>query len=127
MPAAWRPYPANHRARDHHSRALAIARDIRTLLEPARALEGIGRCHLPDGHHGDAGAHRRQALTIYQYLGVPAAAVPAGDQQACRSLCAAMTAATLRSLVAQICGAARRGGSVRRLRNVISGSRRRSG
>ena len=97
MPAAWRPYPASYRARDHHSQAPAIARDIRTPLEPVRTLEGIGHCHLPDGHHGDAGAHLRQALTIYQCLGVPAAA---GDHQACGSLCAAMTAATLRSLAA---------------------------
>jgi tetratricopeptide (TPR) repeat protein/transcriptional regulator with XRE-family HTH domain len=61
------------RARDQHTRALAIARDISAAPEEARALEGIGRSHLREGNPGQAGAHLRQALTIYQRIGVPAA------------------------------------------------------
>lgn len=38
-------------------------------LEEARALEGIGRSHLQDGDRGQAAAHLRQALTIYQRIG----------------------------------------------------------
>jgi hypothetical protein len=33
-------------ASDHHTRALAITRDISAPLEEARALEGIGQCHI---------------------------------------------------------------------------------
>ena len=44
---------ASQQARDHHSQALAIARDLGAPLEEARALEGIGRCHLQDGHARD--------------------------------------------------------------------------
>jgi len=50
-------------------RALAIARDISTPLEEARALEGTGRWNLLDGNPGDGAAHRQQALTIYQRIG----------------------------------------------------------
>jgi len=50
-------------ARNHHSQALAIARDIGAPLEEARALEGIGRCHLHDGNPGEGIAHLQQALT----------------------------------------------------------------
>ena len=42
-------------------------------LEEARALEGIGRSHLQDGNRGQAAAHLRQALTIYQRIGAPRA------------------------------------------------------
>jgi tetratricopeptide (TPR) repeat protein/transcriptional regulator with XRE-family HTH domain len=60
-------------ARDQHTRALGIARDISAAPEEARALEGIGNSHLQEGNPGQAAAHLRQALTIYQRLGVPAA------------------------------------------------------
>jgi hypothetical protein len=40
-------------------------------LEEARALEGLGRCLIQSGD-GQAGAARlRQALEIYQRIGVP--------------------------------------------------------
>jgi Tfp pilus assembly protein PilF len=57
------------RARDHHSQALAIAHEIGAPLEEARALEGIGRCHLHDGNPGEGAAHLREALTIYRRIG----------------------------------------------------------
>jgi hypothetical protein len=36
----------SQQARGHHTRALAVARDLGVPLEEARALEGIDRCHL---------------------------------------------------------------------------------
>ncbi len=56
-----------------HSQALAIARKIGTLLEAARALEGIGQSHLQDGNSSQATAHLREALAIHQRIGSPAA------------------------------------------------------
>jgi hypothetical protein len=64
---------ASKSALDHHTQALAIARDISVPLEEARALEGIGRCHFQDGNPGQGGACLRQALTIYQHIGAPGA------------------------------------------------------
>jgi len=61
------------RAREHHTRALAIARDISAAPEEARALEGLGRAHIHGGNHGKGLDCLRQALTIYQRLGAPAA------------------------------------------------------
>jgi hypothetical protein len=52
---------------------LAIARDIGDPLQEARALEGIGQCHLRDGNPGDGTSYLRQALTIYQRIRAPAA------------------------------------------------------
>ena len=52
---------AGHRPRPRHP------------LEEARALEGIGRSHLRDGHPSQAAAFLRQALAIYQRIGTPAA------------------------------------------------------
>jgi hypothetical protein len=60
---------ATGQARDQHTRALAIARDIGAAPEEARALEGLGQAHLHDGHRGHAAAHLQQALAIY--LGPP--------------------------------------------------------
>ena len=60
-----------HRARDHHARALAIAREISAPLEEARALEGLGHCLLRDGNPGGAAGRWQQALTIYQRIGAP--------------------------------------------------------
>ena len=60
-------------ARDHHARALAIAREIGILPEEARALEGIGHSHLDDGHASEGTAYLGQALTIYQRIEAPAA------------------------------------------------------
>ena len=60
-------------ARDYHTKALAIAREISAPMEEARALEGIGRSHLQGGNPGEGAAHLQQASTIYQRIGAPAA------------------------------------------------------
>jgi tetratricopeptide (TPR) repeat protein/transcriptional regulator with XRE-family HTH domain len=62
-----------HQARDHHARALPIARDLGASPEEARALEGIGYSHLRDGDPAQAAATLRKALAIYQSIGSPAA------------------------------------------------------
>ena len=62
---------ARHRAREHHADALAIARDIGAPLDEARALEGIGQCDIQDGNRADGTEYLRQALAIYQRIGVP--------------------------------------------------------
>jgi tetratricopeptide (TPR) repeat protein/transcriptional regulator with XRE-family HTH domain len=64
---------ATQQARDYHSQALAIARDIGAPLEEARALEGIGHSHLYDGNPGQAAEYLRQALAIYQRIGASGA------------------------------------------------------
>jgi len=64
---------ASGHARDQHTRALAIARDISATPEEARALEGLGRAHLQGGDHDKGLDYLRQALTIYQRIGAPAA------------------------------------------------------
>jgi tetratricopeptide (TPR) repeat protein len=64
---------ATGQARDQHTRALAIARDISATPEEARALEGLGRAHVQDGNHDKGLECLRQALTIYQRIGAPAA------------------------------------------------------
>jgi Tfp pilus assembly protein PilF len=58
-------------SRDRHNQALLIARAINAPLEEARALEGIGNCHLREGHFDDAEAQLRQALAIYRRLNSP--------------------------------------------------------
>ena len=60
-------------AHDYHNQALAIARDVGAPLEEARALEGIGRCHLQDGHDQEGTTQLEQALAIYQRIGAPGA------------------------------------------------------
>jgi hypothetical protein len=64
---------ASHQARERHTQALTSARDIDVPFEEARALEGLCRAHLQDGHAGQAAAHLRQALSIYQRTGSPRA------------------------------------------------------
>ena len=64
--------PASRPA-SYHNQALAIARDIGAPLEEARALEGIGRCYLQDGHDREGTTHLQQALAIYQRIGAPGA------------------------------------------------------
>jgi tetratricopeptide (TPR) repeat protein/transcriptional regulator with XRE-family HTH domain len=66
-------FASPQQAHDYHSQALAIARELGVPLEEARALEGIGRCHLQDGHPDEGTAHLQQALTIYQRIKAPAA------------------------------------------------------
>jgi len=63
---------ATQQARDYHSQALAIARDLGAPLEEARALDGIGHCLLSDDT-AEAAVYLRQALAIYQRIGVPGA------------------------------------------------------
>ena len=65
---------ATGRPSDQHTRALAIAHDIKAVPEEAHALEGIGNCHLQNGNSSQATAHLQQALTIYQRIGAPPAA-----------------------------------------------------
>ena len=60
-------------ARDYHAQALAIARELGTPLQEARALEGTGHSHLRDGHPAQAAAPLREALAIYQRIASPAA------------------------------------------------------
>ena len=62
---------ASQQARDYHTQALAIARELGVPLEEARALEGIGHCHIQDGNPGEGAAKLRQALAIYQRIGAP--------------------------------------------------------
>jgi tetratricopeptide (TPR) repeat protein len=64
---------ASRHARDHYAQALAITRELGTLPEEARALEGIGRSHLQDNHTSEGVVHLRQALASYQRIAAPAA------------------------------------------------------
>ena len=40
-------------------------------LEEARALEGIGHCHMQNDDPGNGAAYLRQALAIYQRIAAP--------------------------------------------------------
>src|SRR5262249_27793227 len=64
---------ATGQAREQHTRALAIARDISAAPEEARALEGIGNSHLQEGNPSQAAGYLQQALTIYHRIGTPGA------------------------------------------------------
>jgi tetratricopeptide (TPR) repeat protein len=57
----------------HYEHAQAIAADLAAPLEQARALEGIGRCHLMEGRSGKGAAALRQASAIYGKIGSPGA------------------------------------------------------
>jgi tetratricopeptide (TPR) repeat protein len=63
---------APQEARDRHGQALAIAREIGSPLEQARALAGIGMSLLP-GRPAEATGQLREALAIFQRIGVPEA------------------------------------------------------
>ncbi|MDW5327187.1 tetratricopeptide repeat protein [Plantactinospora sp. KLBMP9567] len=63
----------NH-ARALHQEARTIAHHHGLRLEEARALEGIGRATADLGDIASAIVHLRQALDLYQALGVPEAA-----------------------------------------------------
>ena len=54
-----------------HDQALAMARAVAVPLEEARALEGIGRCHLQNGQPDQAGPILQEALAIYQRIQSP--------------------------------------------------------
>ena len=64
---------AYREARGYLAQALSIARDINLPVEEARALEGIGRCHIQEGNPGQGAADLRRALEIYQRIGAPEA------------------------------------------------------
>ena len=64
---------ATGQARDQHTRALAIARDIGAAPEQARALDRIAQAHIQDGNLSEGTAHLRLALTIYQRINSPSA------------------------------------------------------
>ncbi|HEY2507894.1 MAG TPA: tetratricopeptide repeat protein [Streptosporangiaceae bacterium] len=57
----------------HHERARDIAASISAPREEARAMEGIGTCHLLDGQPGLGAGLLRQALALYQQIGAPQA------------------------------------------------------
>jgi hypothetical protein len=61
----------SRQAREYHVRAPAIARELGTPLEEARALEGIGRSHLGDGHASQGTACPEQALAVCQRIRAP--------------------------------------------------------
>jgi uncharacterized membrane protein len=56
-------------AQARHEQALTIATGIALLTEEARALEGIGQCHLQNGPPDQGAASLRQALAIYHRIG----------------------------------------------------------
>jgi hypothetical protein len=72
-------------ARPCYQRALELARTTGARLEEARALEGIGKCAAPIGGAGTADSGLRQALEIYQRLGVADAARLAAEMGASRN------------------------------------------
>ena len=51
--------------------SIAGARTISVPLEEARALEGIGHCHMQNDDPGNGAAYLRQALAIYQRIAAP--------------------------------------------------------
>ena len=64
---------AHRQARNYFATALSLARAINTPVEEARALEGIGRCHIGEGNAAQGTADLRQALAIYRRIGAPEA------------------------------------------------------
>jgi tetratricopeptide (TPR) repeat protein len=56
-------------ARAKHEKARTIAVAVQSRPEEARALEGIGRCHLRDGRRAEGAESLRQALAIYEEIG----------------------------------------------------------
>jgi tetratricopeptide (TPR) repeat protein len=67
------------RAQALHHQALGIARNIHYRLEEAHAREGIGRAALDQVATATATIHLRQALDIFQHLGVPDATRVSAD------------------------------------------------
>lgn len=53
----------------NHERSYAIAIDISSQMEEARALEGIGRCCFRNGHPGRGTVVLRRAIAIYSEIG----------------------------------------------------------
>lgn len=67
---AW-DWPEAGDAFSHHQQALLLARDIGYALEEGRALEGMGRCLIRDSYAGNGRAYLREALELYERLGLP--------------------------------------------------------
>ncbi len=63
---------ATQQALSYHQQARQVAASAAAEYEQARALEGIGRCHLHNGQTDQAAAPLREALTIYHRLSSPA-------------------------------------------------------
>ena len=57
-------------ARDYHTQALRIARDLPEPREEGRALDGIGRSYVKDNQAGKAGPMLAQAMEIYERIGI---------------------------------------------------------
>lgn len=66
-------------ARRQYELALDLAIEAHSLLEEARALVGAGQCARRDGDLRGAVRHLRQALAIYEGIGVPEAARTASE------------------------------------------------
>ncbi|HEX6358341.1 tetratricopeptide repeat protein [Actinophytocola sp.] len=67
---AW-DWPEAGDSFSHHDEALRLARAIGAALEEGRALEGMGRCLIRDSYTGAGTAYLREALEVYERLGVP--------------------------------------------------------
>ena len=57
-------------ARACHQEALYLAREDGIPWDEAHALGGLGRCALAEGRTGEAAGQLRQALEIFQRIGV---------------------------------------------------------
>ncbi|WP_349345472.1 tetratricopeptide repeat protein [Streptomyces rapamycinicus] len=57
-------------ALDTYRQALTLARQIHSPLDQAHALEGIASCHAALHHHREAVQSLREAIALYQRLGV---------------------------------------------------------
>ena len=57
-------------ARDYHTQALRIARDLPEPREEGRALDGIGRSYVKDNEAGKAEPMLAQAMEIYERIGI---------------------------------------------------------
>lgn len=64
---------ATGQARDRHSRALAMARELAVPFEEARALHGLGQACLLYGNRDEAASHLAHALRTYRRIGAHAA------------------------------------------------------
>jgi tetratricopeptide (TPR) repeat protein len=67
---AW-DWPEVGDAFSHHQQALHLARDIGYALAEGRALEGMGRCLIRASYAGNGTGYLREALELYERLGVP--------------------------------------------------------
>jgi tetratricopeptide (TPR) repeat protein len=64
-------WPEAGDAFSYHQRAVRIARDIGAFIAVGRALEGMGRCLIRDSYAGNGRAYLREALDLYERLGIP--------------------------------------------------------